>query len=297
MPAANPLLLLASFFALYFIWGSTYFAIRVGVETWPPLLMAGVRFLIAGTLIYAWCRARGVANPSLREWRAGSIVGVLLLAVGNGGVTIAEHMGVASGVAALSVATVPLFALLFGMCWGQRTKGFEWAGIALGIVGIGLLNLGSNLQASPAGAVILLVAAASWALGSIWSKYLSMPKGAMSSAVGMLAGGGVLLSASLLSGERLDHMPSREGWLALAYLVVFGSIVAFSAYVYLLKHVRPAAATSYAYVNPVVAVMLGVGFAGEQVGFEELIAMMIIVSAVVLINLPQRRSPKLAESC
>ena len=293
MPAANPLLLIASFFALYFIWGSTYFAIKLGVASWPPLLMAGVRFVIAGALIYAWCRFRGAPHPSARQWGAGAIVGVLLLAIGNGGVTVAEHMGVASGVAALSVATVPLFALLFGMIWGQRTRGFEWAGIVLGMLGIGLLNLGSNLQASPFGAVIILVAAASWAFGSMWSKHLPLPQGAMASSVEMLAGGAVLLLGSLLSGERMTTPPTATGWFVLAYLIVFGSIVAFSAYVYLLKHVRPAAATSYAYVNPVVAVLLGVGFAGEQIGYEEMLAMAIIVSAVVLIGLPQRRAQKL----
>ncbi|GGK00394.1 drug/metabolite exporter YedA [Pseudomonas matsuisoli] len=297
MPPANPLLLIASFFALYFVWGSTYLVIKFGIASWPPLLMAGIRFLVAGSLIYAWCRFRGAANPSLREWGAGAIVGILLLAVGNGGVTVAEHMGVDSGIAALCVATVPLFALLFGMIWGQRTRGLEWAGIALGLFGIGLLNLGSNLQASTLGAVLILIAAASWAFGSMWSKHLPLPRGAMASGVEMLAAGVVLLMASLISGERMTAAPTATGWFALAYLIVFGSIIAFSAYVYLLKHVRPAAATSYAYVNPVVAVLLGVGFAGERVGGEELLAMAVIVSAVILIGLPQRRTQKLAESC
>lgn len=297
MPAANPVLLLGSFFALYFIWGSTYFAIKVGVESWPPMLMAGIRFVIAGALLYAWCRFRGAPNPTLRQWGAGAIVGILLLTLGNGGVTVAEHMGVASGVAALAIATVPLFALLFGMIWGQRTRGMEWAGIVLGLIGICLLNLGSNLQSSPLGAVIVLMAGASWAFGSMWSKHLPLPQGAMASGVEMLAGGAVLLVGSVLSGERLTAAPSAEGWFALLYLIILGSIVAFSAYMYLLKHVRPAAATSYAYVNPVVAVMLGVGFGGEHVGYEEMVAMVVIVSAVVLIGLPRRRAPKLAESC
>ncbi|MBT8765342.1 drug/metabolite exporter YedA [Pseudomonas boanensis] len=287
-----PLLLIGAFIALYLIWGSTYLAIRIGVESWPPLLMAGIRFVVAGGLMFAWLRWRGLPNPSWQEWKAAGAIGFLLLSCGNGGVTLAEHLGVASGVAALAVATVPLFALLFGLIWGQRTTRLEWAGIALGLVGIALLNLGSNLQASPLGAALIIFAAAAWSFGSMWSKNLKLPAGPMASAVEMLAGGFALLAGSLLSGERLVAMPTVAGWSALAYLVVFGSIIAFSSYLYLLKNVRPAAATSYAYVNPVVAVLLGIGFAGEQIGMEEGMAMLVIISAVILIGLPQWREQK-----
>lgn len=289
-----PLLLVCAFLALYLIWGSTYFVIKLGVQAWPPMLLAGLRFVIAGTLMFGWLRWRGVPMPTAKEWRACAIVGFLLLSCGNGGVTIAEHLGVASAVAALAIATVPLFALLFGLIWGQRTTGLEWGGIVLGLVGIGLLNLGHNLQASPLGAVLVLLAAASWAFGSMWSRHLSLPSGAMASAAQMLIGGAVLLAGSVASGERLEQAPDAAGWFALAYLTLLGSIVAFSAYLYLLKHVRPAAATSYAYVNPVVAVLLGVTFAGERIGTEEWLAMTVIVSAVVLIGLPQWRKPPAA---
>ncbi|WCD81390.1 MULTISPECIES: drug/metabolite exporter YedA [Pseudomonas] len=293
MPAQRfPLLLIGAFIALYIIWGSTYLAIRIGVESWPPLLMAGVRFVIAGSLMFAWLRWRGAPMPTLREWKAGAVIGVLLLSCGNGGVTLAEHLGVASGVAALAVATVPLFALVFGLIWGQRTTRLEWAGIVLGLIGIALLNLGSNLQASPLGAALILFAAASWSFGSMWSKHLPLPAGPMASAVEMLAGGAALLLGSALSGERMETLPTPAGWAALAYLVVFGSIIAFSSYLYLLKNVRPAAATSYAYVNPAVAVLLGVLFAGEHIGGEEGLAMLVIISAVVLIGLPQWRKTK-----
>ena len=287
-----PLLLVGAFLALYLIWGSTYFVIRIGVQSWPPMLLAGLRFVIAGSLMLIWLRWRGVPLPTAKEWRSCAIVGVLLLSCGNGGVTVAEHLGVASAVAALAIATVPLFALLFGLIWGQRTTGLEWGGIMLGLIGIGLLNLGHNLQASPLGAVIVLAAAASWAFGSMWSRHLSLPGGAMASAAQMLIGGAVLLLGSVASGERLQQMPDAAGWLALIYLTFLGSIVAFSAYLYLLKHVRPAAATSYAYVNPVVAVLLGITFAGERIGPEEWLAMTVILSAVVLIGLPQWLRPK-----
>ncbi|MGZ9740893.1 drug/metabolite exporter YedA [Pseudomonas sp. GNP012] len=287
-----PLPLIAAFFALYVIWGSTYLVIRIGVEYWPPLLLAGIRFVIAGTLMYAFLRWRGAPAPTWAQWKAAGVIGVLLLACGNGAVSVAEHTGVASGVAALAVATVPLFTLLCGYFWGARNTRLEWAGIVLGLIGIAMLNLGSNLQSSPLGAALLVFAAATWAFGSVWSKHLPLPQGAMASAVEMLVGGVVLLIASAVSGEHLEKVPPIEGWAALAYLTVFGSIIAFNAYMYLLKHVRPAAATSYAYVNPAVAVLLGIVFVGETIGIEEALAMAVIISAVVLIGLPQwRRTP------
>ncbi|WP_109513966.1 drug/metabolite exporter YedA [Pseudomonas ovata] len=298
MPTARrfPLLLIGAFLALYLIWGSTYLMIRIGVASWPPLMMAGIRFLIAGALLYGYLRWRGVPAPTGAQWKAAAIIGLLLLGCGNGGVTLAEHADVSSGVAALAVATMPLFTLLFGLFWGNRTTRLEWAGIALGLIGIGLLNLGSNLQASPYGAALLIFAAAAWALGSVLSKHLPLPNGPMASAAEMLTAGAMLMVASQLSGERLEQMPTAAGWGALAYLVVFGSIVAFSAYMYLLKNVRPAAATSYAYVNPVVAVVLGMLFAGEHVGPEEALAMLVIISAVILIGLPQWRRPVLTQA-
>ena len=287
-----PLPLIAAFFALYVIWGSTYLVIRIGVEYWPPLLLAGIRFCTAGALMYGFLRWRGVPAPTWPQWKAAGMIGLLLLTVGNGGVSVAEHMGVSSGVAALAVATVPLFTLLCGYFWGARNTRLEWAGVILGIIGIAMLNMGSTLQSSPMGAVLLLVAAASWAFGSVWSRQLPLPQGAMASAAEMLVAGVALLMVSALSGERLQAVPPLEGWLALAYLTVFGSIIAFNAYMYLLKHVRPAAATSYAYVNPAVAVLLGIVFVGETIGLEEALAMLVIISAVLLISLPQWRKPK-----
>lgn len=174
--------------------------------------MAGVRFVIAGSLLYGFLRWRGVPAPTWAQWRAAGAIGFLLLSCGNGGVTLAEHAGVASGVAALAVATVPLFTLLFGLLFGHRNSRLEWAGIFLGLAGIGLLNLGSNLQASPMGAVLILFAAAAWAFGSVWSKNLPLPQGAMASAAEMLVGGAALLIGSALSGERLTQMPTAAGW-------------------------------------------------------------------------------------
>ncbi|TVT83751.1 drug/metabolite exporter YedA [Pseudomonas sp. H3(2019)] len=288
-----PLPLMGAFFALYVIWGSTYLVIRIGVQYWPPLMLGGIRFIVGGTLMYAFLRWRGVPAPTWPQWKAAGLIGILLLSFGNGAVSMAEHTGVASGVAALALATVPLFTLLCGYFWGTRNTRLEWAGIVLGLIGIAMLNLGSNLQSSPLGAVLLIAAAAAWAFGSVWSKHLPMPQGAMSSAAQMLVGGVVLLIGSALTGEQLQSLPPLEGWVAMMYLAVFGSIVGFNAYMYLLKNVRPAAATSYAYVNPAVAVLLGIVFAGESIGIEEALAMAVIISAVVLISLPQwRRAPE-----
>jgi len=214
--------LIAAFFALYVIWGSTYLVIRIGVEYWPPLLLAGIRFMTAGALMYAFLRWRGAPAPTWVQWKAAAKIGILLLTFGNGAVSVAEHTGVASGVAALAVATVPLFTLLCGYFWGARNTRLEWAGVVLGIIGIAMLNMGSNLQSSPTGAALLIFAAAAWAFGSVWSKHLPLPQGAMASAAEMLIAGAVLLVLSAVRGEHLQAMPPLEGWLALAYLTVFG---------------------------------------------------------------------------
>lgn len=277
--------LVGALFTLYIVWGSTYFAIRVGVASWPPLMMAGIRFLIAGIILFVFLLLRGHALPTLKQWVAAGTIGILLLAVGNGLVTVAEHQDVPSGIAAVMVATVPLFTLCFSMFWGIRNTKLEWAGIALGLVGIVLLNTGHNLVGNPTGALLILLASASWAFGSVLGSRISLPAGPMAGAAEMLVAGVVLTIASQLCGERLEKMPTFSGFMALGYLIVFGSMLAISAYMFLLKNVRPAVATSYAYVNPVVAVLLGVGFAGESLGPREWLALVIIVSAVVLVTL------------
>lgn len=279
----HQLKLLASFLALYLIWGSTYFAISVAVAEWPPFLMAGVRFVLAGLLMYGYLRWRGAANPSLAELKGAAILGVLMPAIGNGFVTLAQKE-VSSGVAALVVATVPLFAILFARLFGHKPRRMDLAGVLLGIAGIVVLNTGANLQASPAGAAALLFASAGWALGSAWSRHLTQPKGLMSSAMMMLSGGIVLLLGSVASGEQLVAIPGWHGWLAMLYLAIFGSLIAYTAYMFLLQNVSAAAATSYAYVNPVIAVLLGVWLLGEHIGPAELLSMTIILAGVVLIG-------------
>ncbi|MGA9607530.1 MAG: drug/metabolite exporter YedA [Rouxiella badensis] len=277
--------LMSALFALYFIWGSTYLVIRVGVESWPPLMMAGIRFFVTGVILFTFLLLRGHNVPSMTQWLAAGVIGILLLAVGNGLVTVAEHLEVPSGIAAVMVATVPLFTLCFSRLFGMPNSRLEWTGVAMGLCGIVLLNTGSNLSGNPWGALLILLASLSWAFGSVLSARVQLPKGLMAGAAEMIIAGVVLLVVSRLSGEKLTHVPSASAFAALAYLVVLGSMIAISAYMFLLKTVRPAIATSYAYVNPIVAVLLGIGFAGESLSRVEWLALGVILSAVLLVTL------------
>ncbi|KQN62907.1 drug/metabolite exporter YedA [Erwinia sp. E602] len=277
--------LVAALFSLYFIWGSTYLVIRIGVESWPPLLLAGLRFSLAGAVLLAFLLLRGEKLPSLRASLNAAIVGVLLLAMGNGAVTVAEHQHVPSGLAALMVATVPLFAMCFSRLFGIPTRWIEWLGIAVGLAGIILLNSSGHLAGNPWGAVIILIGSMTWAFGSVWGSRIVLPNGMMAGAVEMLAAGAVLLIASTISGEQLTQKPALSGFLSLGYLALFGSVIAINAYMFLIRNVSPAVATSYAYVNPVVAVLLGIAFAGESLIAREWLALAIIVFAVVLVTL------------
>ncbi|MGY5956526.1 drug/metabolite exporter YedA [Kosakonia sp. BK9b] len=277
--------LIGALFALYIIWGSTYFVIRIGVESWPPFMMAGIRFLSAGVLLTAGLLLTGHKLPPLRQALNAALLGVLLLAVGNGFVTVAEHQNVPSGIAAVVVATVPLFTLCFSHFFGIATQKLEWFGIAIGLAGIILLNSGGNLSGNPWGALMILVGSMSWAFGSVYGSRVALPSGMMAGAIEMLTAGIVLLVASALSGEQLTAMPPLSGFLAVGYLALFGSIIAINAYMYLIRNVSPAVATSYAYVNPVVAVLLGTGFGGEHLSPTEWLALGIIIMAVVLVTL------------
>ncbi|ELY3594869.1 drug/metabolite exporter YedA [Cronobacter turicensis] len=277
--------LLGALFALYIIWGSTYFAIAVGVKSWPPFMMAGVRFLCAGVLLLTYLLATGHKLPARRPMLNAALIGVLLLAVGNGFVTVAEHQHVPSGIAAVMVATVPLFALIFSRFFGIQTRKLEWLGVAIGLAGIVLLNSGGNLNGNPWGALLILIGSLSWAFGSVYGSRIELPTGMMAGAIEMLAAGLVLMAASLLTGERMTTMPNLSGFLAVGYLALFGSVIAINAYMYLIRNVSPAVATSYAYVNPVVAVLLGTGFGGESLSQIEWMALGVIIVAVLLVTL------------
>ncbi|WP_188962963.1 drug/metabolite exporter YedA [Deinococcus aquiradiocola] len=271
--------------AVYVIWGSTYFGIKVAIGSLPPLGMLALRFGVAGALMYGVLRARGVPAPTPRQWGWSAVVGLLLLGGGTGLVTLAER-DASSSVAAMLIAVSPLFSGLFGRLWGERTGAREWLGIAVGLAGIVLLNLG-ELRATPLAALLLVLAPLCWTFGSQWSRHLPLPDGLMGSAAEMLTGGAALAVLSVVTREHW-HAPTPASLWALAYLIVAGSLVAYSAYMYLVAHARPAVATSYAYVNPLVAVLLGVGLGGEHLGALGVVALLVILLGVLLVIWPSR---------
>ncbi len=288
-----PLVFVAALLAVYLLWGSTYLAIRVALETIPPFTLGALRFLLAGGGLYLFLRLRGAPVPSPREWRAATITGVLLFVGGNGFVVLGEQW-VSSGLVALVVGTMPLWAALFAGASGQRSSGREWLGLALGFLGITVLSLGGDLHAAGAGAVLVLLAPVCWALGVVLGRRGPLPVGAMAAASQMLSGGVVLLGLSLVRGETLHAVPSGRSLFALFYLIVFGSLVGFTAYGYLLRNTRTAVANSYAYVNPIVAIVLGAALAGEAVSPATWIAAAIILSGVAVLGLagPRESSNK-----
>jgi drug/metabolite transporter (DMT)-like permease len=286
----------AAFAAVYLIWGSTYLAIRYAVETIPPFLMGGTRFLIAGLILYAWSRKRGAAAPTRAQWRAAAITGILLLVGGNGAVIWSEQH-VASGLVALIVAIVPLWMVTLD--WlrpgGTRPGRAVFVGLALGLVGLALL-IGPDAFASRGSsgidvraALVPVFGALLWAFGSIFSRYAPRPASSiLATGMQMLAGGAAFVIVSVIAGEPRHFnlgavtTPSLIGYL---YLVTFGSLLGFTAYIYLLGATTPAKAATYAYVNPVVAVILGWAVAGEPLTPRMLVAAAIILGAVALITL------------
>ena len=278
--------------AVYLIWGSTYLGIRFALKGgFPPFLLGGIRFIIAGALMYAVLRWRGVPAPTRPQWRNTAVMGVLLMLLGNGMVNLAEQT-VSSGIAAVAVASAALWMGVFAAMRGDKPTGIEWLGLGIGFIGVLWLNADSSLGASKVGMVALIVATLAWSFGSIWSRGKDLPSPFMSSAAQMLCGGVAMCIAGALTGERFDGMPTTHGLAAFAYLIVFGSIIGFSAYIWLLHHVRPALAGSYAYVNPAIAVGLGAWLAGERFGAHELMAMGVILLGVVAITLAKARKTK-----
>lgn len=285
---------LIAFACIYFIWGSTFLGIRIAIDTLPPLLMCAVRLLSAGLMLLVWARATGASWPKGAELRNAAIVGVLLPAIGNGSVTLGTTH-VPSGLVALLVATIPLWMALLGS-FGPgaiRPSAQAVAGLGLGLAGIALLlgpSLAHAAQAEfpAAWALIPIAGALSWSWGSLWSRRVRMPASPLASTgVGMLSGGAFLLIVSAVAGEFARFDLARVTWMsvaALAYLSVFGSVVGFSAYLYLLRHVPPTLVATYAFVNPIVAMALGWMFAHERLSARSLSAAALVLVAVVLIT-------------
>jgi drug/metabolite transporter (DMT)-like permease len=278
--------------SLYLIWGSTYLGIAVAVRPggFASFQLNTVRFVLAGLMLFLFLRMRGAALPNAVQIRNASIVGVLLVIGGNGLTTLSLHLGAPSGISATVIATTTLWAGLWSTLWGNRPRALEWIGMGVGLAGVAVLTLEGTFQSNPA-ILIQFIAPMLWALGSIYSRHAAMPEGMMASAVEMIAGGMVAFPISLLSGEQWN-MPSLEAWGAFAYLVVFGSLVGFNAYGFLLTKVRPAVATSYAYINPIVALGLGLWLLNEKIDAKTFIALPIILIGVGLIAVAQQKNTR-----
>ncbi len=269
-------------FCTYFIWGSTYLAVKFGIESFPPFLMGAIRFSIAGSVLYVAMRLLGAPNPTWQEWRGAAIVGLLLPAIGHGTVCYVQQT-VSSSLAALSIATAPIWMAIFSSIWGHHITRQEWLGIAVGLVGIMLLNMGGALHGDYVSALLLIFAAASWSFGSVWGKHLTQPKGLMAAAAQMIVGGAVLIVWSKLTGEALPTQISQKSLGAMVFLIVLGSLVAYSAYQWLLKNVRPLVASSNTFVNPIVAFAVGIWLDNENVAKNEYVALAVILVGVLLV--------------
>ena len=285
--------IIAAFASIYLIWGSTYLAIRYAVETIPPFIMGGVRFLISGAMLYLWARWRGAPRPTRLHWRNAIIAGGFLLLGGNGAVVWAEQF-VPSGLTALLVSILPFWLVIIE--WirppRRRPSGAVLVGLVLGFVGIIVLvgpsDVGGHGDVSPLGAFVLILGSLSWAIGSFWSRDAQLPQsGLLTTGMEMVGGGVLLLVVGTLAGEfsHLDiHGISTASAFGLLYLITFGSLLGFTSYIWLLDKVSPARLGTYAYVNPIVAVLLGWALAGERLSIRTGVAAAIVICAVALIT-------------
>lgn len=285
--------ILTAFASIYLVWGSTYLAIRYAVETIPPFLMGGLRFVISGALLYLWARYRGAPRPTRLHWRNAIIAGGFLLLGGNGAVVWAEQF-VPSGLTALLVSILPFWLVIIE--WvrppRERPSGAVLIGLVLGFIGIIVLvgpgNVGGQGDVSPLGALVLILGSLSWAIGSFWSRDAQLPEsGLLTTGMEMLGGGILLLIVAAVTGEFSQfhiHRVSGESAAGLLYLITFGSLIGFTSYIWLLDKVSPARLGTYAYVNPIVAVLLGWAIAGERLSARTAVAAAIVICAVALIT-------------
>ncbi|RYE40986.1 MAG: drug/metabolite exporter YedA [Hyphomicrobiales bacterium] len=295
-PRITPTLALA-LLACYLVWGSTYLAIRVALTSFPPFFQMGTRFLVAGALLMgwvAWRRRRGgpaaPAWPTARQWLHALVIGSLMLGLGMG-LTATASVHIGSGLIAACIAVVPMMICGWGLLWGRSPSRGELTGMALGLVGVLLLVRGASFAASPWSVACILIATAAWSLGSVLSTTrFPLAAGASGFASEMVCGGAVLMAISLALGERPQWPPEPAAVAAWLYLVVLGSLVAFSAYMYLLSHASPALASSYAFINPLIALLLGSTLAAEPVSQAEWVACAVILLAVLLILAARRRA-------
>ena len=274
--------------AVWIVWGSTYLAIKIGLETLPPFFMQGTRFVFASLIMLAVLRRRGVPWPSRVQIRHAAMIGVLLLIGGLGLVTLAEDRGVDSGLVATIIAIQPMMMSMWGGLWKQWPIRLEWIGMVIGLGGVAILVSDKGLSGSWNGVSLVFVACVCWSFGSALSRRIEMPDGFMTTAIEMAAAAVAYMLLSVVTGEEVVA-PSLRSSLAVAYLVVFGSIVAFTAFTYLIGHVSGPLAMSYAYVNPAIAVLLGVTLSNEELSVNMAIALPVILIGVALVTNASRR--------
>lgn len=290
--SASPLspLILACLAATWLVWGSTYLAIRFALAGFPPFFMMGTRFIVAGALLLGWMRYRGAAFPRPIEWRNALVVGTLMLGCGMGCTAIAEQT-IGSGVVVAFIAVTPLLMVVLTLAYGIRPMRVEIVGVLVGLVGVLMLTQGAGFKSSTAGLIAMLVACSGWSLGSVLSqRQMRLASGPMGFASEMLCGGIVLLVLSTVRGEPVSLEVPLNAWLAWVYLTSFGSLVAFNAYMYLLSRASPALAASYTYVNPVIAMLLGVAIGGEHIAPWEWLSAAVILCGVIILLLSRRRA-------
>ncbi|MEX1125384.1 MAG: drug/metabolite exporter YedA [Acidimicrobiia bacterium] len=278
----------AALLAIYFIWGSTYLGLRFGLEGFPPFLLNGIRFIIAGGIMFVVLRSRGEGSPTPRQWRNLILMGIPLFVGGLSLVTLAEDLGVGSGVTATAIAMTPVWAALWSGLFGQWPVRHEWIGLIVGLLGVLVLAQEGDFRSSAVGTLLVVISPIFWSFGSIWGPRLDLPKGLIAPAAQLLSGGVLLTLIGLGRGERIVEMPPASAWLAMAYLIFFGSIIAYTSYFYLIRTVRPTLATSYAYVNPIVAVALGLTLGGEVITGPIFIALPMILLGVALVASAQK---------
>jgi drug/metabolite transporter (DMT)-like permease len=291
-PAKRRTHVILAFFAIYVIWGSTYLAIRFAVETIPPLYAVGIRHLIAGSILLGWARAKGM-RPTAAQLRASVVIGFLFFLLGHGSLHWAETV-VPTGLASLLIAVEPIFVFLLSSMAARtwRLNGMLVAGILIGLVGVGVLVGGvARDYSNPSslwGSIAILMGAFSWSLGIIYSRRSRLSGNPLLlSALSLLAGSAMLLVAATVFGEAQGFALSQvttKSWIALAYLILFGSVIAFTAYTWLLEHYSPTLVATHTYVNPVVAVFLGWAFGGEVLTVKVAVAAAMVVGAVVLVD-------------
>lgn len=277
-----------AFGAVYFIWGSTYLAIRFGLDSFPPFILNGLRYSLAGVAMLLVLLALGTPLPTGQQWWNIARVAALMMVGGAGLVTVAQDVGVGSGLAATAVAMIPVWAALVAGILGAWPRRVEWVGLAVGLLGVALLAQEGDFRSSTLGTALVIVGPALWALGSVWQTRLDTPQPAMATAGALLSGGVLLLVLGVLGGERITAPPTVESLAALLYLILFGSVVGYTAYVYLLRHTSAVMATSYAYVNPAIAVMLGMTIGAETITGPLLVALPLILAGVAIVTLAQR---------